>query len=262
MLKAFLATMLLLVLCACASPGLKPRPEATARLKQVYIVPMESPPLRVSSRISTTYVPSARGSDPSLQVLSAVTVMMMLLEVPEATARSARTSGLIQTALDVPAPWAPTRELAKEAEAQLVASGLKADVASSVEPIPGVEDRSYTFTMENWLGPIRSWYEHPYAGADYRSYARDNAALVMQVALSSYRMGINDLLLEVHLKLIDPATGEAIGRASATNSSDRAFVGTADRSFAKLAVRFKEAFAGEGKRLLKECLVRLGLAKE
>jgi hypothetical protein len=220
------------LLAGCVSPGVTPPSEAIANLKAVHIVAMESHPLG--------FIPDLKGTS------------------EEVDQRAKELSRTYQAALDR-GGWVPTVVLAKEAQARLAERGLQATIAPRVKPIPGVEHRDYTLTLENWLAPTRAWYNDAEPAAGYADLPRDPSSYVLEVAVINYEIAsFGRLLLQVAMKLIDPSTGNVVGRARAWNAMNSPRLEPVDQALSGDAARFKEAFLGTGRELTTRCLAELG----
>ena len=152
--------------------------------------------------------------------------------------------------------WVPTIILADTAAQVLMAGGRTGvTVRPGFVPVPLLEDRSATAHMENWYAPLRAWYN-----ADTESVRPSATGSgrhgVVQVGILNYEIYDERLLLQVHMKLIDPESGKVIGR---TRKSADEPVGDLDRLFVDRSSRFKRIFADIGARLVRESLEELKL---
>jgi hypothetical protein len=247
----------LILTWGCVSPGLAPPPQETRGLERVVVIAMEAPPLKVPLEFRATVSGSVAGLASPLLVYNTIAV---LIEAPAASRRAAEASASLQAALDAGRAWVPTFVAAGQASAQLAARGLEVTVDPGVRPVPGVARRGGTLSMENWLAPIRAWYN------DTRPVPRPEAAtpgrrtLVLEVGILNYEIMGDDLLLQVMVKLIDPASGAVIGRArAAVAPKAMPHVGPLDAAFAGSADVFKRIVVTQSRMLVHACLVQLGL---
>jgi len=182
----------------------------------------------------------------------------VLIEMPVAQRRLGEVSKSLQAAMETDGAWVPTLALADEVRAQLDARGFVATVAPEVRPIPGIQDRSYTLFMENWLAPIRAWYKDTKPVASYTGFPFDQHLYILELGVANYEIVENNLLMSVMMKMIDPSDGRVMGRAFAhVDPARMPRVGPLDQAFGGDAKPFKEIVTAEGGILVKECLIQL-----
>lgn len=249
-----------LLLTGCIGPGITPPKALIDDTKQVYIVAMESPPLDASTYYNPVIVESSNLTFGSRE-FAVYNTIAILLSVLDASKWGAEISESFQAVLDRDAPWSPTQALANEISTQLNTQGLKTTVDPLIKPIAGVKNPTYTFLMENWLAPIRAWYNDTDPVSEYRHIQQDNAVYVIEVGIMNYSIEnwSTALTLQVAMKLIDPASGKVIGQARATNIHSRPHLGSLHQTFSGNASRFKQIFRKTGRELTAKCLVKLGL---
>ncbi len=255
-LIVILAMILALQGCVAGSLSL-PRDEG-ARWPRLEVVAMEAPPLRVPPHFESAVL----GFLPKYPIEAArvggvVTSVMVLAEMPAAGRRAGAASKKLEELLSRGEPWAPTRSLAREAAALLTAAGKpQVSVQAQLEPIPDLANREYTFWGENWSGPIRAWYRQTESTVPYQAGA-EKVDAVVEVGLCNYEItSDNKLLLQVMVKVVDPASRVVRGRARA---SAHPALGALDQAFADGGRRFKEIFQRTGKELLAQCFKEMGL---
>lgn len=247
----------LIMMAGCVSPQLKPDAGAVSRVKSVYLIPMESPPLQIDA------VYTASGSASLVHFLPRYTIGMaravgvlsgiaVLLDLSAASYPLSEYPPLVQPA----AAWLPTTELARETAQRLAASGRTVAVSAEIQPIPGVLDRGRTVLMENWMAPIRAWYNDELPSRRYTELAAKGIETVAEVGISNYEIFSKKLLLQVHIKLIDTSSGALIGRARASSFTELPSMDELFRNDAKI---FREAVLQAGDRLIGTTLDELGL---
>jgi hypothetical protein len=220
---------------------------------------MEPHPLGVPPGFDLVALGSG-GSIATARGFAVFNTIAILSELPEASKRSGELSLSYQAVLDQKGAWVPTAVLANEVQAQLAAQGIQATVAPRVKPIPGVKDRSPTLFMENWLAPIRAWYNDTAPTPDYGDHPWDKSLYVLEVGVINYEIDrAGGLLLQVAMKVIDPASGQVIGRARAANPWNMPKLAPLDQAFADNGSRFKDAFVLTGRESARRCLAELGL---
>jgi hypothetical protein len=259
--RALLIWLVALALGACVGPQIQPRGEALARMREVFIVAMEVRPLSVDASYVATgpasivhFLPRYNiGLARSVGVLSGIVLM---LELPDKAAREVVYPPSLQSQIDPAASWPLSVELAREIERLLVAAGRGASLSAQIKPIPGVQNRGRTVFLENWMAPIRSWYNDASPSAQYDALAAKGIAAVIEVGVSNYEIYAEKLLLQVSVKLLDPASGALLGRARASSFTA---LPPMDAAFAADAGLFKQAVLSAGKPLVLNCLQELGL---
>lgn len=248
-----------LLLGGCVSLGAALPQDAIDKLHQVHVVAMESHPLGVPAGPRPSIVGSSGMFDEARGIALFYTGAI-LFALPEASRRGEEISKSYQAALDREGAWVPTLVLANEVRAQLAAKEVETTVAPGVKPIPGVKDRSYTALMENWLAPTRAWYNDTSPVADYGDLPNDPSLYVLEVGMINYEIVPGgSLMVQVAMKVIDPATGRVMGRARAANSWELPDLSPLDQTFSGNASRFKEAFIQTGREIVRKCLGDLGL---
>jgi len=181
--------------------------------------------------------------------------VLMMAAIPEADAKSAAASQTIESLLDKDGIWEPTVELAQEATRLLEnASSYFVSTDSKIRPLPGVERREATFFMENWMAPIRAWYNadrSPFSYSDQLS-----SGVVLEVGLSNYEMTADYFFIQVMMKVVDPETGMVI--ANARKYSNTRFHDL-DSLFEEDAAAYKQLFRDITVKLVQGCIDKLGL---
>ena len=119
-----------------------------------------------------------------------------------------------------------------------------------------IENRSITWHLENWMGPIRDWYGSNEPGVDYASRIRDEVDLVVEVGVLNYEYNFGRLILQVWVRVIDPNTRQVLGRA-------RSFEQLKAQPLAPLlengAEELKRLLSDMGNRLVAKCLADVRL---
>ncbi len=135
--------------------------------------------------------------------------------------------------------WHPTKIVARQVEAHLKRRN-RYDVQSHL-PVTKL------YGSDKWdlflpYAPIRDWYNSDKAA---RGSLGADSDIVVEVGLSNYEVGLGYLVVQVHLRVIDPVTGHVLGRAREHEYVEvsRALAGqTEQRHFGE---EFK-ALAGQG----------------
>jgi hypothetical protein len=249
------------VLSGCLAGNLSlPRDEAgPARFQHLLVVAMEPPPLKVPLRFESGYLAYLpKYPIQAARVGGILTTLALLLEAPAATRRSAAASKRLEELLSQEGPWEPTMILAREAASQLAAADRRrVTVSPQIQPIPGLTDR-YKRT-QSWMVPIRTWYNQAEAVGSFKVEAPEKLDAVVEIAILNYELNPDkQLSLQVLMKVLDPATGQVIGRGQASDNFYFSF-GPLDQAFAQGGRQFKEIFGQRGKELMAKCLMEIGL---
>lgn len=256
--------LVLPALAGCVGPQLQPSAEAIAQTRNIYIVPMETRPLSVDSVYARTgpasivhFLPRYTiGMARAVGVLSGI---VMLLELPEMSQHRREYPPPVQSQISPTETWHLSVELSREAGRLLSAAGKAPVLSSEIQPIPGIEDRGRTFLMENWMAPIRAWYNDTAPSSRYAVLATNGIETVAEVGVSNYEIFSGKLLLQVHVRLIDPVSGKLLGRTRASSFTE---LPPMDEAFAADATLFKESALRAGVPLLAACLSELGFGSK
>ena len=244
----------------CVGPQVEPDSETVSNANNIYLVPMEPPPLQIDASYAATGPASIVHFLPRYTVGMARTVgvlsgVVVLLELSAASHRQLEYPTLAQPA----ETWLPSVEFTHEAARLLTATGKTPSISSEIQPIPGVKERGRTVLMENWMAPIRSWYNDESPSKRYAALAVKNVDAVAEVGISNYEIHAGRLLLQVHVKLIDPESGKLLGRARASSFTE---LPPMDELFAADAKQFKESVSRAGNKLLMTCLQEIGMVSK
>ena len=252
------ALSLSVFLAGCVTGGSTLDQSTAASLTHIQIVAIEGPPLSGAgvSRVRLSgselvFGGTTLGSNSLLFVGS----VMMLTDLPKANRQSAAASRSIESLLDQEEIWEPTLVVAEEARRQLTAKNkISVSVKPDMQRLPGVEERNATFLMENWMAPLRSWYNESPSTFDYTGQSKSGA--VLEVGLLNYELTTGSLLVQVVTKLVDPSTGVVL--ANARNFSNTK-VEDVDKLFENDAEGYKNTFQTIAAGLVEECIADLGL---
>ena len=231
-----------------------------ASLTHIHVVPIEGPPLSgmdLSGANLSGAELVAGGTTVGSNALLVVGSLLMITAQPEANAKSAAASQSIESLLDEDEIWEPTVELAQEATRLLEnASSYSVSTDSEIKPLPGVERREATFYMENWMAPLRAWYNADRSPFSYSDQL--DSGVVLEVGLLNYEMSVGYFSIQVVMKVVDPETGMVI--ANARKFSNTRFHDL-DSLFEEDAAAYKQLFREITAKLVQGCIDKLGLNK-
>jgi hypothetical protein len=252
------ALSLSVFLTGCVAGGSTLDQSTAASLTHVQIVAIEAPPLsgvgvsRVRLSGSELLVGGTTLGSNNLLFVGGV---MMLADLPKANRQSAAASRSIESLLDQQDVWEPTLVVAEEARRQIIAgTKISAAVEPDVRRLSGIEARDATFFMENWMAPLRSWYNESPSSYDYSD--QSDSGVVLEVGLLNYELTTGSLLVQVVAKLVDPSTGSVL--ANARNFSNTRLEDV-DKLFENGADGYKHTFQTITAKLIEDCIVDLGL---
>jgi hypothetical protein len=256
-------SMLLVItslLAGCVSGGSTLDQTKAASLTHVHIVPIEGPPLS-GMNISEAALSGAElwvgGTAVGSSALLGVGGVMMIAALPAASAKSAAASQRIESLLDNDEIWEPTVELAQEAIRHLESvSNYSVSVDSKIRPLSGVKRREATFFMENWMAPLRAWYNADSSPFNYSD--QPDSGVVLEVGLVNYEMSLGYFTIQVVMKVVDPATGIVI--ANARKFSNTRF-DDPDSLFEDDAAAYKSLFRDITAELVQGCIDQLRLSR-
>lgn len=246
----------------CLSSQVIPAKDRISGIRTIDVVAMEPPPLDVSGEsigaADVAFLPGGYG--PGAGALVAIAGVVALMNHAGSSRDARARLENYRAAISDNDAWSPTMRLAGAAAVMLRSGyGFEASTRPGVEEIPGIDDRASTLLMENWLAPIRAWYNaDPSPRRDPGSPGAAPDA-ILEVGVLNYEIHQGNFMLSICLKLVEPETGAVIGRA-------RRFamvpVGNAADLFSDGASRFQETFSASGDALLKDSLDAIALNGE
>jgi hypothetical protein len=259
--------LILVFLSGCVSARMKPPVDTSGKVRKIVVVPMEAPPLEVFLPSFTNNLPVAASAtmtwvpDRAIHTAGKVGVMVfgifMLLDMPETARRSAKIAESLDNVLDSKDAWIPTIVLSEEAVGQIARQGTQTAILErKFRKYPGITNRERTFFGENWMAPMRNWYNQEQSPYDYKAHADQGADAILEVGLLNYSLYRDSLIVQVMVKLVDPSSGKVLGRA---RDFDLAKLSKTDNLFEDDAQCFKELFAETARKPMIENLRYLGL---
>jgi hypothetical protein len=254
--RIFRVFAMVCLLGGCVASGLRVNDEALHPADRLAVVAIEAPPLTVTPKLNTVVFPGmVRGSGGGALLFG----ILFATDAPRAIKEAEAASKSIEELLSKTEPWLPTSVLAEEVRVQLTEKQHRHVVVDpAVQFIPGVKKRTYTLFMENWMGPIRDWYNSSPSEVNYGGVPEDVVA-VLEIGVLNYEVTGNTLLLQVLLRLVDPETKEVLGRA---RSWKQIKIGRPEEAFANEAEIFKERFAYWGSQLVANALIKMNLVHQ
>ena len=242
-----------ILISGCVASPITLDKEKRQTYKNIAVIPIEPSPLSVPGRLAkslqTLYHLTAVGNVFGLAAgILVVSTASFALEQSDALSPEQLNAALKEQA------WVPTAVFAEITAAQLNRSGrYVGNAQESIQPLPGIGDRSITFTMGNWLGAVQKWFLLEKSSLDYGTILERDVDAVIEIGLF-YEVGFyNDLGIRVFTKLVDAKSREVVARARTVQ------IKTIDleRSFQNDAAAFKAVMTDMGGKAMKEALATM-----
>ena len=253
------------LLCGCVAATKSVSTDSLQKIRNVHVVPLESHALLISddsafvgSKVASLgLIPRSNFSNQRGLLLAGTLLMLAELNSPEREQRQAAASAQAEQILRKNELWSPNVEVAREVVQQLTVKGINAAVADNVLPLPPLQADEKAGT--NWR-PIpwnqaAIWYGDENKTDRYRSFASDSSMAVIEVGISVYSIELGMFMAQVHLKLIDPATGTILGRSRGYDYYDRI---RGEDLWSNDGARFKALFAQLIKKSVAEAVRDIG----
>ncbi len=249
----------------CVAASITPSVTQLASAKQIVIVPVEPPPLiapglaarPVGAELGLLATLPESAAQPGGRILASVGGIVMLIQAA-AAGRSTGEPRRLDDVLADPATWLPTRALANEAAARLREDSARTVIMTTKYLRLPVGDRAMTWHMENWYKPIRAWFNDDNAGVGYEELVTDHG-VILEIGLITYEWHGPYFWAQVLMKVVDPRTGQVIGRAR--HFTGRRKVGPFEEVLANDVAPLKEIFAEVTRPPVAAMLQDLGLIR-
>jgi hypothetical protein len=221
------------------------------KIQKIAVVPIESPPLYISSASrSGPNIPA--GSPSGAVVLGIVVGILILLDLPEEAKRSAKLADSMESILNAEETWIPTVVFAREAGKQIATQGKhEVTVVQNIRKFHDLVNRERTKT-------IVKWYNEETSQFDYKSLKNQQIDAVLEVGIWIYGVWENEIGLGVMLKLVDPMSGNVLGRVRDHEWLQQKTNGL----FQNNGQQFKDIFSTLGAKLISKNLKDIGLKPE
>jgi hypothetical protein len=255
------------VLFGCVASQNIPEKTIASSIKTIEIIPIEPPPLSGMPMNTDAYNPNIMISlsmipDTSFQSVARSATLLfsgwMLIEAATAGLDTDKDVRLLDM-MSLEGKWSPTVILAEEAGSQIASgSSIRINTIKFYYELP-VDNREVTWHMEDWLGPIRRWYGEEQSLYDYSKIISKEVDIVLEVGICNYELAFDGLLVQVMLKMIDPATGKTLGRV---RNYEYQKVPPINELLANDGNEFKLIFNRIGQELINKSLIEIGLLPE
>lgn len=244
------------------------RSDVFSSIRQILIVPVEPPPLTMTPAIfdawpassadvsiGNLYPPDAAGA---LFIISGIAALARLPKYENIRSKALTTLDEWYASDE---SWVPTRILCQES-VPLISSSRSYEiiVRQALYTPPSLKSREVTLTMENWLAPLREWYNQEKPALGPEEYNRKDIDAVLEVGIINYEIITgNKLSIQVFTKLIDVTSCIVEARDRCYAQID---VGDPYELFKNGGHRFKKIFKEAGGRLLACCFRKIGLVPQ
>jgi hypothetical protein len=265
---------LFLVLSGCLATPIKPSVNKMNEIRTVLVVPIESPPLEVIPDLIETRFPVYNQYQYQSMPYSiflekkiyknpgGVLIAGLVSKddnVPVAdlqqTSASMEKSASLELATSLSENWSPTFIMAQEAVSQLNGDRVKAVLSKYYYHLP-IASGARNANLGNWHDAIGQWYNQSMSSVDYRQPDLEHVDAVLEVGIETYRIFDVQTSLQVLIKLIDPNTGQVIGRNSAKTFSVE---DSPQNLLSQEAEKFKQLMTEMGAQLVARGFSGLGL---
>jgi len=276
MKKTLIITILFVLVFIVASCGgmknIKIAPEKVSTIKKIVIIPMESPPLKLDPYVSESpeFAGALAGISSSLVLIPGTThilgaygvlfsSILFLATFPESLNKTSAMEKTLDEVLRDEETWKPSI-----AVADLVADRLsqnpnhKVIVAKEEQKYPAIQKMS-NLGFYDRAKVMEKWYVEEFQPFDYNDYLNKDIDCIMGVGIYAY--GLNypgDLWMFIHLKVIDPKSGELLGKAVKFDTGNS--IGL-ENLFNNNAEKLKKEVIVISQPLIEDCLNSCGLLK-
>jgi hypothetical protein len=254
-------------LFGCVASQSIPEKTIVSSIKTIEIIPIEPPPLSGVSMSTDTYSPNTMISlsmipNTSFQSVARSATLLfsgwMLIEAATAGLDTGKDVRLLDM-MSLEGKWSPTVVLAEETGSQLASgSSVIINPIKFYYELP-VDNREVTWHMEDWLGPIRRWYGEEQSLHDYSKIISKEVDIVLEIGICNYEIAFDGFVVQVMLKMIDPATGKTLGRVRNYTYQK---VSPINELLANDGKEFKLIFSRIGQELINKSLIEIGLFPE
>ena len=277
MKKALIITILLvleLILASCGGmKNIKIAPEKVSTIKKIVIIPMESPPLKLDPFVSKSppfagYLASTSASlvlipDATTHLVGAYGVLfssiLMLATLPETLNKTSVMEKTIDEVLRNEETWKPSTTVANLVADRLSQNtNYKVIVDKKEQKYPAIQKMS-DLGFYDRAKVMEKWYVDEFQPFEYNDYLNKDIDCIIGVGIYAY--GLNypgDLWMFIHLKVIDPKSGELLGKAVKFDTSNRVDL---EDLFNNNAEKLKKEVVVISQPLIEDCLNSCGLLK-
>ena len=243
---SWLAAAILITGCVAGDVSIEPVRKSAVR--SIAVHPMEPPPLVVPTGF-TAAAELVRGYG-AFGVLGLLVGGVVIAERSESLSQDADLWEARARLLESNQIWQPTSVVARQVETSLKSRDLYE--VQSPAPLTKLFIGEKRGQFDPY-GPVRAWFNSNEAAANSR---KSDADVVVELGVLNYELAQGLFLIAVVIRVVDPMTGEVLGRARkyATPRAPQM-----DTLFANEAHALKALFTSTTKQLTEQALLQLGL---
>jgi len=245
-LRMILLTAFLLFLSGCASLATAPEKEQLTKFDKAFLVPLEDLPVSVGPEFNYV-LPGVGGSLQYTQGAGILNTLSLFAQMPNAFKRAEMLYKALNKDMNAKETWQPARQLTTVAADYIKTNRIAVTIAENPLKLPNQTSAT-----------INHWYNDNGPVADYQSLPAAKTTYVLEIEAGASILS-GDMLLEVRMKLIDPASGKVIGRNREWETVD---LPDTEETFKENGRVYKATYLLTGQKLIQESLVYLGLIKE
>ena len=233
----------LLVVCAallggCASSSIVPGKSLANDITDVRIVALE--PTELHSLVGTT-----------VAVPIPIPGVGVALVPPSARLKSVPS--------DVNESWSPTVVIAEELKRQLVAANKRAEIVEGIKKLPDTNN-AISLWLKDSFKSTRDWYNSTDPMPEFIETPKSNPKqYVFVVGMFNHEVVNTRFVLQVVIKIIDPATGNVIGRTRVWRRDEAA---KSEELFANKGELYRKTFKAKTVEIIEEALDYLALVPD
>ncbi len=268
-MTGIIVSLLPIALSGCAASPIKATAYKTAHLRQILVVPIETPPLEVipdpidsrlpvqrhfrNMEIPTPLTKKIYLNPGKLLISGLISNEDVVAEFALDTEQGAHRPSLSLIGQDY---WLPSLALAENLVTQLTFNNIKSQLSSHYYRLPSSTMRLGSDPAD-WRTSVAQWYEQTQSSIDYRSI-KDSVGFdaVLEIGIGHYRIFEGQTALQILMRLVDPADGTVFARTSAETYT---ISGSSQSLLDNEGQRFKQLITDMGMRLVDRGLGNIGL---
>ncbi|WP_404356624.1 hypothetical protein [Methylotuvimicrobium sp. KM1] len=269
-MTGIIVSLLPIALSGCAASPLKAPAYKTAHLRQILVVPIETPPLEIvpdpiddrlpvqrhfrNMEIPTPLTKKIYLNPGKLLVSGLISNEDVVSEFAFDNEQDAHRPSLSLIDQDY---WLPSLALAENLVTQLTLNNIESQLSHHYYRLPKSSSTRFSSDPADWRKSVAQWYERPQSSIDYRSM-KDSAGFdaVLEIGIGHYRIFEGQTALQILMRLVDPIDGTVYARTSAETYT---ISGSSQALLNNEGQRFKQLISEMGMRLVDRGLVNIGL---
>jgi hypothetical protein len=240
--RVTLFTILLTLVNSCANLASAPDKAQLTNFKHAYIVHLGDPPIGVDPAFKQVITGPLKYLGPA-QLINSIAALSNL---SESFKQAEIMSKVLTQELNAKEPWRPTLQLANIAAKQIESTNLTVAIADNPLKL-----------ADNTNKAINAWYNQDGSVTAYRNLSADQTTYVLEI-FESNLVYPTALMLEIRMKLIDPASSAILGRVRKWEMVD---LPEAELTFKDNGLIYKETLLATGHKLIQKSLNYLGLVQ-